>query len=723
MPFVAPRLHQNLRLIVEVAFGFSINSAPGTWVWTDITKYVQLNTGGSPLSLAAGAPDQAQDADPSQIVLTLANTDGRFTALNPGSPYYPNVVRNVPLRVSMTWDGATASYELLTAFVNGWPIQPNAGVINVTVPITATGRLRRLRASGAQVFSALRGSVAKYAPVLAYWPLENGNTQIIVKPLPPRRAYAGPDRSVVVRGHPTWTAPTNLPASDTLPVFDGFTGLSASILGAFSGTGFSVDWYMNIPTTFTGSAVIMSVSTPVGVGGFSRFEIVLTPTAVNLNVYIEQLSGTTLSVSVSTTPDDMFGSWQHMRLQVDNGTSAELDWIGVEPAVTTNHTLSTGLAPITVGNPTSWSIPADPDLIGASFGHVFFTDFIGNTAIDNAGTAWTGELAPDRVTRVCAENNLPVTVTTSTSIPAQAMGPQVISTVATILSDAAHADNGLLHDAGTLGNLVYNSGTLRYNAAIAFTLNYNQHQIGDGLAATYDDQQLVTDWAISDNLGHSATFHDPNASDDYTRSSTLNVASYNQCLNEAGWNVHLGTYDAYRIPSISIDIRGRNPELAQFVTPLSIPCRISPANLPSPYPAASFQSFDQFIEGWSALVDSVTWQMQFNCSPYAPWAVAVVDDATTGIVDSDNSTLGANITVSTTSFTVNVGTAWTTSAGDFPLDINIGGERIRLSSISGSAPTQTFNVAAGGRGFGLTMPMAHNLNDPVHVWNPAIVAL
>src|SRR6266581_4303730 len=252
-----------------------------------------------------------------------------------------------------------------------------------------------------------------------------------------------------------------------------------------------------------------------------------------------------------------------------------------------------------------------------------------------------GELAGPRILRLCAGEGIPVAIYSPGLPPMQAMGAQAVDTIANLLDACAEVDNGLLHDAGPNGNLVYVSGTARYNAAVAMTLDYTRHQISDGLASTYDDQDLVTEWTVSRTGGSSATYKSATATDDYASSATVNAAADSQLLDIAGWRTHLGTYDAYRLPSISINMR-KTPELAQAATSLVLPARISPTNLPLPYPQ---ESLDQFAEGFSTVVDSVRWETDYSCQPYGPWQVAVYD---TSRYDADGSTLAATATAAAT---------------------------------------------------------------------------
>jgi hypothetical protein len=330
-----------------------------------------------------------------------------------------------------------------------------------------------------------------------------------------------------------------------------------------------------------------------------------------------------------------------------------------------------------------------------------------------------GETATHRVTRLCGDYDIPVTVVTGT-VTAQTMGPEAVDTLANLLDDCADVDNGLLHDAGPNGGLIYTSGAARYNTAVAMTLNFNLLQIGDGLASTYDDQDLVTEWTVSRPGGSSANYKSATATDDYASQATVNAATDDQLLDIAAWRTHEGIYDAYRLPQISINMR-KTPALADGATSLELPFRISPTNLPSPYPP---DSFDQFAEGFTTVVDTVQWETDYSCQPYGPWQVVVVDDGTTGIVDSDTTTTGTTWTTTVTGskfMAMDVSAAWTTAGGDFPFDINIGSERVTISAIAAWAGGgQNFTVSARSvNGVVIT----HAIGEAVNVWLPATVAL
>ena len=81
---------------LDVRAELQLNSA-----WTDVTHY--LDEG--PISISRGHPDESTTAAPSTLAATLTNSDYRFSANCVTGPYYPYLVQNVPLRVSVPAPG------------------------------------------------------------------------------------------------------------------------------------------------------------------------------------------------------------------------------------------------------------------------------------------------------------------------------------------------------------------------------------------------------------------------------------------------------------------------------------------------------------------------------------------------------------------------------------------------------------------------------------------
>ena len=70
--------------------------------------------------------------------------------------------------------------------------------------------------------------------------------------------------------------------------------------------------------------------------------------------------------------------------------------------------------------------------------------------------------------------------------------------------------------------------------------------------------------------------------------------------------------------------------------------------------------------------------------------------------------------------TTNAGSPlWTTSAGDFPFDINIGGEQITVTNITGASSPQTFTVTRSVNG----VVKAQSSGADVRLFFPMILAV
>ncbi|MFM9542329.1 carbohydrate binding domain-containing protein [Streptomyces turgidiscabies] len=88
------------RVAVEAAFGSSLADVLSTGgTFTDITEFTDIINSG--ISITRGAENEQSQIQMGTCGLVLDNSEGRFTPEYAGSPYSPNVVDGVPLRVSV----------------------------------------------------------------------------------------------------------------------------------------------------------------------------------------------------------------------------------------------------------------------------------------------------------------------------------------------------------------------------------------------------------------------------------------------------------------------------------------------------------------------------------------------------------------------------------------------------------------------------------------------
>lgn len=91
--------------------------------WTDVTPW---NDHG-PITIGRGHPDESTTTSPSTLAVTLTNTDGRLTSKNPTGPYYPNLMRNVPSRISIPSQTPYLRLPDTTGYIN----TPSSSGLNV----------------------------------------------------------------------------------------------------------------------------------------------------------------------------------------------------------------------------------------------------------------------------------------------------------------------------------------------------------------------------------------------------------------------------------------------------------------------------------------------------------------------------------------------------------------------------------------------------------------
>ncbi|MFB6675612.1 LamG-like jellyroll fold domain-containing protein [Streptomyces sp. NPDC056390] len=83
-------------LLVEMGWGGLVQNTSSI-TWTDISQRVDVGQG---VTITRGAADELSETQPGTATLTLDNQDGALTPGNTGSPYYPFVRRNAPIRIS-----------------------------------------------------------------------------------------------------------------------------------------------------------------------------------------------------------------------------------------------------------------------------------------------------------------------------------------------------------------------------------------------------------------------------------------------------------------------------------------------------------------------------------------------------------------------------------------------------------------------------------------------
>jgi hypothetical protein len=175
--------------------------------WTDITDYTQQRAN---IVITRGRADETTSAQPCQMTLTLNNTTGNFTPLNPYGAWYGYIGRNTEIRLSCQNGANAVLSEPVYRFwgeISEWPPLWDQTGSDVYVQLVASGILRRLNQSsesnvGSTLFNYYDSLSGATAPV-AWWQCTDasGSTQF---------ASSVPDGDAM-----TWTGTPSLAADST----------------------------------------------------------------------------------------------------------------------------------------------------------------------------------------------------------------------------------------------------------------------------------------------------------------------------------------------------------------------------------------------------------------------------------------------------------------------------------------------------------------------------
>ncbi|RSS51364.1 hypothetical protein [Streptomyces sp. WAC01280] len=741
---VAPTLPPSRRMAWRAAL--DVNNGAGGWTVTFYTAetiagpWVQLGdpvTGAgvtaifnSTTVLKVGDATNLLYAESSGQVhaFELRNGIGGTVVANPyfagQTPGAPSVTDSTGKVWMMAANGSISNRHLVfSGVISSWPTRWDLSGEDVWVSVEASGPLRRLGQGTKSLDSTLRRRLPSYSP-LAYWPCEdsNGSTQAY-SPLARGSALAvqgwdfAQDDSLggsaalptvtpggTLRGRiPPPDPATNAWALCLLYRVDGAAPVAEQELMSWTTTGTIRRWRITMGTSGThlfgydasGALVLDSAIAPISVAflGWTRLE------------FAAQQSGGNITYRIGWTP-------------VGNGTTTNIPGsiagtVGVLNQIDT--VFGAGLPDIRVGHITAWAT----DVIAAAY--------------DSADHGFTGETATSRMSRLATEESRTValSVYTDPAKPSMALGSQRPEDLLTLLQDCADADGGILYESKTDASLTYRDRQTLYNQTPGLVLSYTaEGEIGPPLEPIDDDQKSRNDITVSRTAGSSAravqetgpmsTAAPPNGIGVYDDSVTLNLADDNQPPQIAAWRLHLGTWDEARYPTVRLMLHAA-PHLIPAALRLTVGDRIQITDLPPWLPPGPL---DLIVQGWSQVIDQYTWDIVLNCTPAGPWTIGVLDDKLLGRLGTDGSTLGSGVSANATSMTFvsSPGPRWIDSAGfptEFPFDVLIGGEQVRVTGITGTTLTQTATVVRSVNG----ITKSHSAGASIRLAQPLILAL
>lgn len=610
-----------------------------------------------------------------------------------------------------TYDDFTA-YDLtpddrrFVGEVSSWPTRWDVTGRDVWVPIEAQGILRRL----GQGESPLRSPIYREltagwrTPMVAYWPMEDGSDSTTL-------ASATGGQPMTITGTPQIGAFGGFAGSEPLP-----TLADASLTGqipAHTDTG-EILVRLLLDTPAAGHTDGQRVITVYTTGTAARWELKYrTAFSGSIDLLAYDADGTNLLTTSFTFGAGLNGTRGALGLTLTED-GADVDYQVVYVVVTSADATGTAgsgtLTGQTCGRATRIVVARDRGLTEGSVGHLVVSDNAGQlTGEDDWLHGWVGETAGTRMRRLCAESGVPFVSHYDLSATT-AMGPQRTGTLVDLLETCASADGGILHELRSLIGLGYRPRTSLYNQSAALALDYDGGHVSPPFEPAADDAEARNDVTVQRDGGSSARVEqtagplnvsdpadDPEGVGRYDEQVTLSLKSDGQCLSQAGWRVHLGTWDEERYPSVAVNL-GRNTSLVASVTAVDSGDRITVTDPPSWMPP---DDIELMLQGYSESFDAHWWDWTANASPYGPWFVFQIEDPVLGRLDTSGSEIASAPTTATA--------AGNSSTRDYivvPDAEAVGfavGNRIQLFSSAGALKEGvTFTVTSKVSAFGFT---------------------
>ncbi len=716
-----------LGIFVYLALNADLTADPSTWALTQIpSELVRYESG---ITVRSGRTSENDTVAAGEGSLVLDNRDGRFTRRNPLSPYYPYLTRNTPIFVDV--NAGNGAYPFLRQYVSeyvpGWDKSGNDAVMT----IKSGGPLRRLGQNNPPLRSAAYRAIITDPDLVQYWSCEDDSDSTSLA------SAVGVGTALFMIGTVTPAASTVTTGTEALPTLGtgtsyvrGDTGM-ANAGTSTAWTYFGTYYFTSVPVFTAGDGLSYLLYIPTSPTGSLTRWLVYWNDSDN-TVYLEVRSVSAVVTTVAgpvLTNAEMINCFLTFWVSASQSGSNVAYAFGVERTTTT--TTASQSASGTINTQTVRQVTQMLAFNGKSaadtvVGHLAVLDralaSTDNTPCYGAFNGYIGETALERITRLCSEENVPLTMLPETA-PSTTMGPQTTSSFLDNLKDAESVDGGALYEDGF--GLGYQPLSARYNQNPALRLSYTGNDLGDIPQIPDDDLYLRNQWTIARTDGSSGTYSDAVsiARDDlHADSETLQLESDDQPIQVAAWRTHLGTNDDPRWATLRLRLdSAAGRALIPAWTQVGFGDVITISDVPD-YVAGAIGDEEMVLEGASQRVDQFTWTVDAATSPGRVYHVFELESLAYGALETDGSTITVAIDSDDTSLTVattdTTSPVWTQDTTDMPFDIEIGGERMRVTAVSGATSPQTFTVTRSVNG----IVKSHAVGASVTMWDGGVLA-
>jgi hypothetical protein len=638
---------------------------------------------------------------------TLAAAGSRMITDGPGNQWFLAGSSEI---TDQDWRFSGEVYE--------WPIAWDNTGKDVYSQIAAGGVLRRLNQGTSSLHSTLWYAMTHNSQVKAYWPCEDDSSATqMASALPGKPAMTVTAGQTLVK----FASDSGFACSQPIPQFK---------LSSWSGT---VPDYDNSQNNEFNAWFLVHINTPVAADTPLMRVWCNSPDTPIWQLSVDNAGnlrliavGPFLNLLLDTGAIGFGVNGQHLRISLElrqNGANIDWAFLTYQPGDPSGLFFSGTLNTATLGKCVRLDFGQDGTLDDVSLGQVSVNcPILGLFSFKQETVAWVGETAAARVARLCNQEGIGYEVT-GLIADTTPMGPQRPKALLDLLKECETTDGGILTEPRNFVGFSYRTRSSMYRqgelGGPTVTLDYSSAHLSS-IKPVDDDQLTKNDVTAKREDGGSArqTLDDGSSLSigeigRFSTTITSNVQLDSQLVDKANWNLHLGTVDEARYPSITVEL-ARNPfvqssSLTKAIRNLNVGDKIVIQHMPAWMPP---EDVEQLAIGFTETLWNFLHTFQVTCQPEKPWHIAVYDNT-----NSRYNTMGCVLVgpVNTVSTSLSVftpsGPVWTHVDGDF--DINIAGERMTVTGVSGAGAQQTLTVTRSVNG----IVKSHQANEPVNLFN------
>jgi hypothetical protein len=318
---------------------------------------------------------------------------------------------------------------------------------------------------------------------------------------------------------------------------------------------------------------------------------------------------------------------------------------------------------------------------------------------------WPGETAGQRFVRLVGEESLSYGLIGYETV-SQTMGGQGRNTLYQLLLDCATASQGILMEARGNAAVVLRNNRSMLSQNATLTLSYSNQELVKPFKPVTDDQGIVNDVTAKRPFGAEYEYEKTTGplnisepTDDfegvgrYDVDFTTNVQTDSQLSDQAAWRVAVGTADGPRFTNLSVNLRADS--LVNTNKPIQA-LDVGVGDLITVQNAQLRRIYDDInliVWGYTEKFNTqYEHTITYNTAPGDVYKQFTLDSSSLGRIDSSSSVLNEDLTTTEPDIDIaftEAGDQWSTTVGDFPFDVLIGGERVTLTANSGSTSPQT----------------------------------